>query len=103
MYREACQHSIIVRRYSGSPRIPTDVDVAGNAQLYAAEKLGNGVVQGDTRVIVLVEDIEDSPISLPLTTNDKVVVDGRELAILVPGTRKALDGTLIAYELQVRG
>src|SRR5689334_8540450 len=104
-YRQVCQQTIIVRRYTGAganrPRF--DATVRGNASAYASTDLVGGVAQGDQRVIVLVEDIIARQMSLPVTTSDKVVVRGQELAIQEVKERNGLDGTLIAYELQARG
>lgn len=106
-YRRACREVIVVRRYlassTGSSRPFIDATVHGRAQAYGATELIGGVVQGDTRVIVLAEDILAQGLTLPLTTNDKIRIKGKEIAIMVPMERKALDGTLIAYELQCRG
>jgi hypothetical protein len=53
--------------------------------------------------LVLVEDLISKGFTLPLTNADKLVVAGRELAILQPNTRKAEDGTIIVYDCQARG
>lgn len=103
MYRRVLLQTVTVRRYSGSPRTPTDAACAANERLYNAMELVGTISQGDHRVIVLADDIEAGGIALPLTTFDKVVVDDVELAVKVPGERKALDGTLVAYEIQARG
>lgn len=105
-YRHALQQRITVRRYTGAganrPRFDAE-DIRANARAYAAEELIGGVVQGDTLVIVLVEDIIARQMRLPLTTRDKIMVKGRELAIVVVKERNAPDGALVAYELQCRG
>ena len=104
-YRQVCQETIIVRRYTGSgtSRPKFDVPVRGRAIGYDAKELIGGIVQGDQKVIVLVEDLIAKGMTLPLTTSDKAVVNGKEIAIMAPTPRKALDGTLVAYELQCRG
>jgi hypothetical protein len=101
-YRSFCLQTVIVRRYAAD-RTPTDAQCAGNARLYNASELVGTITQGDQRVIVLADDIATGGISLPLTTFDKVVVGGVEFAVRSPNERKALDGTLIAYEVQARG
>jgi hypothetical protein len=106
MYRRTLLQPITVRRYTGAganrPRF--DVTVNGNAKMYGAAELVGSIMQGDQRVIVLAEDLIAAQFSLPITTADKVVIDGKELAIVAPpGSRDALDGTAIAFELQTRG
>lgn len=104
MYRDFCQMPFKIRRYTGTPRAPVDVDVTGHIRLYSGKELAGPVVQGDKAVIVLVDDLVAGGFALPITTFDKVVEGGREFAIQPgPGERKALDGTVIAYDLQVRG
>lgn len=103
MYRSMCQMPFKIRRYSGTPRVKADVDVIGHIRLYSGKELAGTVIQGDKAVIVLADDLVNAGFELPITNFDKVF-DGRELAIMPAiGERKALDGTLIAYELQVRG
>lgn len=105
-YARDLAEPIIVRRYTGTgasrPRF--DVEVRGKATQYGAEELIAAVQQGDQKVFVLVDDLIAAQFPLPVVVNtDKVVVKGKELAIINPGERKAPDGTLVAYELQARG
>jgi hypothetical protein len=104
-YARNLSETIGVRRYTGagSARPRFDVYVRGKATPYAAHELIGTITQGDTKVFLLVQDIITGQMALPITTNDKVVVKGRELAIINPAERKAPDGTLIAYEIQARG
>lgn len=102
-YRSFLLQTVTIRRYSGTPRVPMDVAAAGNARLYSSTELIGTIAQGDQKVIVMAEDIAAGGISLPLTTFDKVVIGGVEYAVKLPNERKALDGTLIAYEIQARG
>ncbi len=104
-YARQLKEQIIVRRYTGAganrPRF--DVAVRGKAAQYDTDELINTVVQGDQRVFLLVEDIIAAQMALPVTTNDFVVVKGKQFAIINPKERKAPDGTLVAYEIQARG
>lgn len=104
-YRDALKETIIVRRYTGagSSRPKFDVVVRGKARLYGATELVGTVQQGDQNVLVLVEDLIAKGFTLPLINSDKLVVAGRELAILQPNTRKAEDGTIVVYDCQARG
>ncbi len=103
-YAQQLKETIVVRRYTGAganrPRF--DVAVRGRARLYATNELINGITQGDQNVIVLVEDLIAAQFALPVTQFDKVVVAGKELAIIDPNTRKAPDGAVIVYDVQAR-
>jgi hypothetical protein len=104
-YRAALKETIIVRRYTGAgPTRPHfDAEARGLASGYAPNELAGEVQQGDQRVLVLASDLIAKGFALPLTAADKVIVKGRELAILSPGQRTAPDGTVVVYELQARG
>jgi hypothetical protein len=68
---------------------------------YQPQELVGAVTQGDQRVIVYADDALEL---LPITKNDKLVVRGKELAILaIDGNTRRVGETLIALELQVRG
>lgn len=104
-YAGELKETIGVRRYTGAgaSRPRYDIYIRGKATPYGTDELVGTVVQGDQRVILLVEDIIAAQMSLPITVNEFVVVKGKQLAIINPAERKAPDGTLVAYELQVRG
>jgi hypothetical protein len=103
-YARELKETIVVRRYTGAganrPRF--DAAVRGKARLYGATELIGSISQGDQQVIVLAEDLIAAQFALPVTSNDKVVVAGRELSIVAPNTRKAPDGTVIVYDVQAR-
>lgn len=106
MYGNMCKMSLTLRRYAGAPgsRAYTDYAVMGHARLYTGKELIGTIAQGDLAIIVLADAIATAGLQLPILTADKIVLNGRERAILPPiGERKALDGTLIALELQARG
>jgi hypothetical protein len=105
MYKRKCLHDIIVRRYAGAnaSRTKIDYNCKGHARLYAAQELVGPITQGDERVIALADDLEDAGFVFPLKTSDKVICGARELSIVTSGERRALDGTLIALEIQARG
>ena len=54
-------------------------------------------------VIVLVESLGVAGYPVPIVIGDRVVLSGRERRVISIEERKALDGTLIAYDLQARG
>ncbi len=104
-YAAELKETIGVRRYTGAganrPRY--DIFIRGKATPYGTDELMGTVTQGDQRVILLVEDIIAAQMSLPITTNEFLVVKGKQIAIINPAERKAPDGTLVAYEIQARG
>ena len=104
-YRRNLNEPITVRRYSGTgaSRTAANSEVKGKAWGYTAAEIVGSIIQGDERVLVIADDLEAAGFSLPVKTSDKVVIGDKEKAIISPGQRKAPDGTLIAYELQVRG
>lgn len=104
-YAAELHETIIVRRYTGAGanRPKFDAEVRGRAWGYSAKELVGSIQQGDTRCLLLVEDLIAKGMPLPLTTADKLVVKGREIAIVSPSPRKAQDGTLVAYDIQARG
>lgn len=105
-YARELKETIVVRRYAqgvaGTNRPRFDATVRGKARLYAATELIGPIAQGDWNVIVLVDDLIEAQFAPPLTTNDKVVVAGKEISILAPNTRKASDGTVVVYDCQAR-
>jgi hypothetical protein len=71
---------VVVRRFTGSgtPRPHTDTTTRARIVDFLPSELVGPVVQGDRKVIALAEPLAGI---LPLTTNDKLVVRGKELAI----------------------
>lgn len=99
--------TVYIRRYTGAgtcrPRY--DAPVRARVMGYETKELVGTIVQGDRHIIFLAEDLLAAQFALPITTNDKAVVKGRELAIITPddATRRADGGVLVAFDLQVRG
>lgn len=97
---------INIRRYSGSGLGRTYVDTSVKARVtgYNPDELVGGIQQGDRNMVVLVEDLVNGGFVLPVTPNDKVMLRGKELAIMaVDDSTRRIAGTLIALELQCRG
>lgn len=95
--------TISVRRYSGTGPARTYVDTQAKARVtgYAPRDLVGAIVQGDRRVIVLADTLSGV---LPISTSDKLVVRGRELAIkAVNDSTRRTGGVLIALEIQAAG
>lgn len=84
---------VIIRRWSGpaNARVATEAVVRGRPVGLKAEQLVGNIKAGDCKVVVI-NDPDVTVLSgkvalstlLPLTTSDKVVVGGRELAIKYP-------------------
>ncbi len=108
-YRRAIrQHGepVLIRRYTGtgSNRPMMNWEVRGWVQGYQPRELIGGIVQGDRKVIMLAEDVNRAQVGLPISTGDKLVVRGRELAIGAVDDSTHRDGTeLVAFELKVTG
>ncbi len=103
-YARVLKEPILVRRYTGTGanRPFFDTKVRGKARLYAATELIGTITQGDQNVILFVDDLIARNFALPLTTNDRAVVAGKEIAIVAANTRKAPDGTIVVYDCQAR-
>lgn len=94
---------IAIRRYSGTGQSRTFADTTTRARVtgYEPKELVGTVQQGDRKLIALPTPLASI---LPLTTADKVVVRGKELAVVaVDDSTRRVGGTLIALEIQVRG
>jgi len=103
---EAVGETIVIRRYTGTGvgRVPHDTNVRARVTGYDERELVGTIQQGDRRLIVLVEDLEDAGFSLPITPNDKIVLRGTMISIVaVDDSTRRIQGTLIAYEIQARG
>jgi hypothetical protein len=94
---------IAIRRFTGTgtPRPYTDTTTRARVMGYKPQELIGPVVEGDRKVIALVDTLTSL---LPITTNDKAVVGGKQLAIkAVDDNTRRVSGTLVALELQVAG
>jgi hypothetical protein len=97
---------VVIRRYSGSGanRPHFDVDVIARVVDYEPEQIVGTIQQGDSKLIVLAEDVAASQIAMPLRKGDKAVIRGKEHNIEEADDKtRRVQGVLIAYELQVRG
>ncbi|WP_296741435.1 hypothetical protein [Mesorhizobium sp.] len=84
---------ILIRRV-GVP----DVTVRARVMGYQPKELIGTIAQGDVKIIAMAEALADR---LPLTTNDAVVVRGKEISIkAVDDNTRRIGGTLIALEIQ---
>lgn len=102
----AVGEDVRLRRYSGTggSRSPTDFTVKARVTSYQAHDLVGSLQEGDRKLIMLAEDVEESGFETPILSSDKVVVRGRELQVIAPDdSTRRVGGVLIAYELTVRG
>lgn len=106
-YRRAITDTVTLRKYTGSNTSRTKVDTVAHARVtgYTPQELiaGGTVQQGDRKVVMLAEDLENAGVSAP-ANGDKLVVRGRELNIqAVDDNTRRIGSTLIAYVIQARG
>jgi hypothetical protein len=97
---------VVVRRYSGtgSNRPKTDVTIKARVMDFDRSELVGTIVEGSRKIIALAEDIEAGGISLPIRTEDFVVVRGKQMAITaVDDSTRRVGGTLIALEITAKG
>lgn len=100
---------IVIRRYTGPAepdgRPKTDVTTRARVTGYQPRELIGGIMQGDRKIIALVDTLGDLlPLASGATSNDKVVVRGEELGIVaVDDSTRRIGGALIALEIQARG
>ena len=106
-YRQALTDTVTLRKYTGSGVSRTHADTVAHARVtgYLPEELiaGGSVQQGDLKVTLLAEDLENAGTSAP-RNGDKLVIRGKEVNIqAVDDNTRRIGSTLIAYVLQVRG
>jgi hypothetical protein len=109
---------VAIGRYTGTgpDRPRTDTPTMAYVRYYASSELKGTIVQGDQVAIVLVDGLSGI---LPVTVNDKLIVDfevidgvvtmvdgatvrGKEFAIKNP-MKRVVGGTLIALEIHSKG
>ena len=96
-----------LRRYTGTgrDRLPVDTPVRARVIEYKPDELIGGIVQGERRVLVLAEDVENSAFTVPfVVTSDKLVIRGVEFTIKsVDDNTRRYQGVLMAYDIRVGG
>jgi len=106
LYRRTLKEVVYVRRYTGAGANRPFFDTLVHAKVIGdrPEQLVGTVNQYDYSVVLFVQDLVDAQFPLPITSNDKLVVKGKELAIMFPDNATRWDdGELIAYQLKVKG
>lgn len=106
-YARLLQRPVVIRRFTGAAgpaRTPTDTPAKGHVKGVSAEALIGDNMQTLGRAIVGVDELVAGGFAVPITTGDKLVVDGRELAIsLVDNWTHYVAGALRAYRLTLKG
>lgn len=105
LYERTLRENLHIRRYTGpvAARVATDYACRGRVWGDRAVALIGSNNQFDGRAIVLVQDLVDNGLSLPITTADKLIKNGKEHSISFPDRASRAEGDdLIAYELVVR-
>ena len=105
-YAGTLSERVLIRRYTGTGTARPKFEAEARARVvgYEPKDLVGAVQQGDRKVIVYADDLIAAGLTLPVTTADKCVVRGRELAIIAADdSTRRIGATLIAVELQVRG
>lgn len=96
---------IRLRPAVGTGRPQIDVEVRARVTGYTPQQLVGGIVQGDRKIIILVEDLTAKQVRLArVTVGQWIMVRGTELSIMAMDDSTHRDGTeLIAIELNARG
>lgn len=109
LHRRFLTDQVTIRRYVGT-RGPngTSVDIDCRAHIKAETTRPPNMVADLTeflyRAVVLAEDLEAGGLTLPLTTADKLVYHGKEMAISFPDNiTRSVDGVLVAYNIRLKG
>lgn len=105
--------TVTVRRYSGTGpgRTAVEADIGARCTGYLPNEIVGDVIQGDTKVIAINDPgaiVAAGKVSLasllPLTNRDKLVIAGRETAIMAADDKtRRIQGVLIALVIQARG
>jgi hypothetical protein len=109
LHRRFLTNRVTVRRYTGPAgpnRTATDVDCRAwvRADPLRPQQMVSDVTEFVFRCIVSAEDLERGGFPLPLTTADKVIFQGREMAVSFPdNATRTVGDTLVAYNIRVRG
>lgn len=105
-YRRDLNETATIRRFTGTGTSRPKFEVSARARVtgYEPKDLIGAVQQGDRKVTLYADDLIDGGLTLPVTVHDKVVVRGKEFAIVaVDDSTRRIGGVLIAIDLQARG
>ena len=93
---------VTLRRGSGpgAPEVTFKARITG----YAAQEMVGDVLQGDSKVIFLAEDLGAFPLPIRTRSTDAIWSDGSKMTVqAVDDQTRRVAGEPIAYELRVRG
>jgi hypothetical protein len=96
---DAAGEPIVIRTFSGTT--PTETSARARVFEYTPQDLiaGNGIVQGDQKLIVEAAGITTAP-----KKDDKILFRGKSTTVqAVDSNTRRIAGALIAYEIRVRG
>jgi hypothetical protein len=107
-YREmiADVGEVITLRRNVPSGAPIEAQVLARVTGYQPKDLVGGIKQGDSRLIVLAEDVEAKGFPVPFSTggSDKAIIRGKTQNIeLVDDRTRRVGGVLIAYDITARG
>lgn len=80
----------------------SDLDVVGVVQGYEAHELEDDIFQGDRRVIISNEEIDDAGWPGPPRRGDQIMIDDKTAAVQSVETQR-LRGQIAKHTIQVRG
>lgn len=110
MYRRCIGQfeTISIRRYTGAgtARPKFDWEVQARVLGFTADELVGDIVEGDSKLIVLHEDLAKAGFPFPIQDgpNWKAIVRGKELQIKsIDDETRRLGGEIIAYEIAAGG
>jgi hypothetical protein len=102
--RQISRHGgpVTLQRGAGAdaPKVTFKARVTG----YQPQEMTGGVQQGDSKVIFMADDAAGFPLPIKAQSVDAIWQDGRKMTVqAVDDQTRRIAGTLIAYELRVRG
>lgn len=106
LYRRTLTKTVYIRRYTGTGANRPYFDTLAHAQVVgaSAEALIGAINQYDYDVILLAEDLINGQFALPITNADRIVIGGKEHAIMFPdGATRSNGDELIGYQIKARG
>lgn len=93
---------IVLRRMTGTQRIPLDVTCRARVVEYQPQELSAEIIQGDSKVILSATEMQSAQWCWPPRNGDVVVVEGRTRTV-VTAPPFYVDGRLVRIEMTVRG
>lgn len=93
-----------LRRLNASPPHTEETGVAVFVRGYEPDELVGAIQQGDRKIIVPADNVGSFPVPFRERSTDRIEVRGQEMTIqAVDDSTRRIAGTLVAYEIRVRG